>query len=101
MTDCKIHPLGSFEDYRYTVIFARYQGQWVFPRHRARETFETAGGHIEPGETPMEGASRELWEETGAEEFTIRPVCDYWAQDELGFACGVVFYAEISAFRSS
>lgn len=97
MQTCRVCPLGSLGNYKYTVIFARHDGRWVFPRHRLRETFETAGGHIEPGETPLEGAKRELWEETGARDFTIQPVCDYWAGDEQGGANGMVFYADISA----
>ena len=84
------------ENCRFTVIFARYRDKWVFPRHRARQTYETAGGHIEPGETPLDCAKRELWEETGAKEFTIRHLFDYWAADETGDAYGAVFYAEIT-----
>ena len=40
-------------------------------------TWEIPGGHIEPGESPEEAARRELFEETGAAEFTIRPIFDY------------------------
>lgn len=88
---CRIRPLYTSDSYRYTVIFARYREQWLFCRHRSRDTWETAGGHIEPGETPLEGAKRELWEETGAARFTIAPVFDYRA----GGSCGVVFCANV------
>ncbi|MCI8602145.1 MAG: NUDIX domain-containing protein [Oscillospiraceae bacterium] len=91
----RIYPLGSLVFYKYTVIFAHCQGKWLFPRHKARQTFETAGGHIELGETPLEGAARELREETGAEVFDIRPVFDYWAGDGDSGANGQVFYAEV------
>lgn len=91
----RIHPLGSLVFYKYTVIFARFEGKWLFPRHRARTTFETAGGHIEPGETPFEGAARELCEETGAEIFDLQPLFDYWAGDGDSGANGQVFYAEV------
>lgn len=97
MTTCCIHPLNSLEKYKFTVIFSRFQGKWVFPRHRQRDTFETAGGHIEPGETPLQCARRELWEETGAREFTIQPLFDYRAGDELDNANGMVFLAEIQS----
>ena len=43
----RIYPLGSLVFYKYTVIFAHCQGKWLFPRHKARQTFETAGGHID------------------------------------------------------
>ena len=82
--------LGSLKDYVYTVIFARYNGQWLYCRAKERSVFETAGGKIEPGETPLEGARRELFEETGAVEFDIEPAFDYSANSN-----GQVFFAQI------
>ena len=35
------------------------------------------GGHIEEGEIPLEAAKRELFEEVGAIDFDIEPLCDY------------------------
>ena len=43
----------------------------------------------------MDAARRELYEESGALEFDIRPVFDYWAGDDKGGASGQVFAAEI------
>ena len=62
---------------KYAVICARYQGKWIFCRHKCRETWELPGGHREAGETAMEAALRELYEETGATEAIITPVCIY------------------------
>ena len=95
---CEVHETGFLKDYKYVVIFARYRGKWLFARHRERHTWECAGGHIEPGETPLEAARRELWEETGALDFDISPVCDYWAGEDIpktGGACGQVFFAQV------
>ena len=86
---------GSLAKYKYVVMFAQYQGKWLFCRHKKRSTIETPGGHIEPGETPLQAAKRELWEETGAEKFTIQELFDYAAEDTEGAATGVVFLAEI------
>jgi len=90
-----IAELGELEAYRFTVIFARHNGNWLYCRHKERDTFETAGGGIEPGETPLEGAKRELYEETGAVKFDIFPAFDYAVYTDTGFANGQVFYAEI------
>jgi putative hydrolase of HD superfamily len=83
------------------VSFARYGGKWLLCKHRDRDTWETSGGHIEPGEAPLDAARRELYEETGALDFDITPVCDYWACDEpheredITWANGQVFLAEL------
>ncbi|NLG25250.1 MAG: NUDIX domain-containing protein [Clostridiales bacterium] len=91
----KIYPLGSAPGYRYVVIFARFRGQWLFVRHKNRDTWEQPGGHVEPGEAPDAAARRELYEETGAIDFTLRPLFDYWASDEDSSSFGAVFLAEV------
>ena len=92
---CNTHPLGTLAPYKYVVVMSRYQGKILLSRHKDRTTWETQGGHIEPGETPLDAARRELYEESGAVEFDIWPVFDYWAGDEKGGASGQVFAAEI------
>ena len=90
---CRMYPLGDLPDYKFVVLCSRYRDQWLFSRHRKRSTWETQGGHIEPGETPMDCAKRELFEESGVTDAEIIPVCDYWGFDDYGFANGVVFLA--------
>ena len=92
---CNVCPLGTLAPYKYVVVLSKYQGKILLSRHRDRTTWETQGGHIESGETPIEAARRELYEESGAIEFDIRPVFDYWAGDENVGASGQVFAAEI------
>ena len=62
----RTYPLGSFERYKYVVIMSRMDGGFLLSRHKQRTTWEFQGGHIEPGETPMQAARRELFEESGA-----------------------------------
>ena len=50
----KTYPLGSFERYKYVVIMSRMDGGFLLSRHKQRTTWEFQGGHIEPGETPMQ-----------------------------------------------
>lgn len=94
---CRIFPLGYLERYKYTVICASYQGEWVLSRHQCRSTWETQGGHIEEGETPLECARRELFEESGIKEADIYPVCDYWGFNESASSNGMVFLAVVHA----
>ena len=62
---------------KFAVIISKYNGKWVFCKHRARNTFEIPGGHREPGERISETAKRELIEETGALRFSLKPICVY------------------------
>ena len=62
---------------KYAVIIAQHGGKLLWCRHRDRTTWEVPGGHIEPGETALQAAARELQEETGAVDFTLTPVCWY------------------------
>ena len=74
------------KEIKYAVLCARYQGKWIFCRHKERQTWELPGGHVEPGETPLEAARRELYEETGAEDADILPVTLYKLFD-YGLLC--------------
>ena len=71
--------LGSVGEKEYTrvVMAARYKGKWIFCKHKDRTTWELPGGHIENGESWQVAAKRELYEETGASEADIEPVCIY------------------------
>lgn len=92
---CTIHPLGALGTYKYVVVCSRYEGKWLLSRHRNRDTWETQGGHIEQGETPMDAARRELYEESGVTDAQIIPVCDYYGFREDRHANGMVFLAVI------
>ena len=98
---CTAYETGKLRDYKYVVNFAMYQGKWIVCKHKDRTTWETSGGHIEKGETPIEAARRELYEETGALEFDMEPICDCWSCDEphetnnITWANGVVFLARV------
>lgn len=93
----KIYNLNELKTYKYVVILSEYQGKILLSRHKNRTTWETQGGHIEEGETPMDAAKRELFEESGAADYDIKPLFDYWAgnTDTDSGANGMVFAAKI------
>ncbi len=49
------------------AVFARHAGRVLLIKHRRLGVWLPVGGEIEPGETPLEAARRELAEETGLE----------------------------------
>jgi 8-oxo-dGTP diphosphatase len=75
----EIHSPGSVPDSKltYVVMAATYYGEWIFVRHRDRTTWEMPAGHIEPGETPVQAAVRELFEEAGVFRSSLTHLCDY------------------------
>ena len=72
----KTYEIGSLQQYKYVVVLSEYEGNILLSRHKTWTKWETPGGHIEFGEEPLEAAKRELYEESGAIDFEIEPVCD-------------------------
>ena len=97
---CQVYELNSLGSYKYVVVLSEHNGRIVLSRHKEITTWETQGGHIEQGETPLEAAKRELYEESGAVDYNITPLCDYraWHEETGRGANGVVFYAVIREF---
>lgn len=77
----------------YVVIAPRYDGGWLFVRHRERGGYELPAGHPDKGEDSVEAAVRELMEETGALDFTLEPVTYYYVDTGSGKKFGRLFLA--------
>ena len=95
MLQVKLHELGSVSDAELTrvVCVSEYNGKWVYSKHKERKTWEIPGGHIEEGETWQEAAKREMYEETGAIDVEIEPICLY-SISTYGLLC----YVKINKF---
>lgn len=89
--------LQEIEDDKFlcAVIAAQYKGKWVFVREKGKSTWELPGGGHEPGEKISETAARELYEETGARDFNMYPVCISSVNINGKVSLGKLFYAEI------
>lgn len=103
MTKVKFYENAADELLKFAVIIAKSGDQYVFCKHRDRDTWEIPGGHREPGETILKTAERELYEETGALEFKLEPVCVYSVtrsdSSEGQESFGMLFFAAIRSFE--
>lgn len=84
--------------FKYAVIASKFNGKWVLCKHQERDTWEIPGGSREIGESLLETAKRELYEETGASSFKIREVCDYSVSINEKTSYGRLFLADIVEF---
>lgn len=103
MLEVKFYDEADDKLLKFAVIITRSAGKWVFCKHRERDTYEVPGGHREKGECIDDTARRELYEETGAVQFTIKPVCVYSVIAGEGDArtetFGKLYFAEVSQFE--
>ena len=88
----------------FAVVVARSDGKWVLCKHKGRNTYECPGGHREKGENIEETARRELYEETGALQYDLMPICGYSIKGFDGIIqydkvmYGMLYYAQIHVF---
>lgn len=90
--------LADLKAYTFAVIVTRYQNQWVFVRHRDRQSWELPAGHVDPGETVYEAAHRELFEETGAAEYQLERLTSYQGIYKDKTVFGMLFLAHVLRF---
>ena len=88
---------GHFErEAGHVLVICRYKGNWVLTRHSKRG-LEFPGGKVEKGESIVQAALREVFEETGGEAGQLIPLGEYKVLDPTGSFIKAVFYAELTA----
>lgn len=82
--------------YTFAIIVSRYRDRWIWVRHKERDTWELPAGHLEEGETALDAAKRELYEETGAIDYDLVHVVSY--EGKLGGkpVFGSIFLAHVT-----
>ncbi len=109
MTEVKFYESIEDELLKFAVIISKTQNKYVFCKHKDRDTWEIPGGHREQFpdgklENIVDTAKRELYEETGALDFQIKPVCVYSVTKPDNFdgeeTFGMLFFADIQCFET-
>ena len=106
MLEVKFYDNVADEFLKFAVIISKTNDEWIFCKHKERETYEVPGGRREFGETIIDTAKRELAEETGAVEFNIKPICVYSVKGKTRVtkndneeSFGMLFVAEVFSFK--
>ncbi|MBQ2835739.1 MAG: NUDIX domain-containing protein [Clostridia bacterium] len=95
----EFHEINDLNKPSIVVIYAKYKDKIVMCRHEKRETWEIPGGHIENNETPEMAARREMYEETGATDFTLTPVCKYSFKINEKKIFGIMYKSTINIIK--
>lgn len=90
----------SPQQIKFTATVTRHKGNWVYVKHKERNTWDIPGGHVEKGEEIIESAKRELYEESGATQYSIIPVCIYSVSIGEKISFGGLFFAEVELFST-
>lgn len=89
---------GPFEvEPRHVLIMVKYQNKWLCTEHYKRGV-EFPGGKQEPGETLVEAAVREVYEETQVTVKNPTWFAYYIVHDDLPF-CKAVFTAQVDTIE--
>lgn len=106
MLEVKFYDTADDSLLKFAVIISKSDNKWVFCKHKERNTFEVPGGHREHGESILDTAKRELYEETGAVVYTIEPVCicsvigKTRVNDTGEESYGMLYFVKITEFES-
>lgn len=86
------------KDINFVIIVANYKNsdKWIFVRKRGSQSWELPAGHKEAGESVLQVAKRELFEETGAKEYNIEVLTDYTLVTKEKSGVGRVFLAIVN-----
>lgn len=90
----------SFENHpfskqpKHVWVICKYKDQWLLTKHKERG-LEFPGGKVEPGETALQGAIREIHEETGGIVDSIHYIGQYYVAGKKEHVIKNVYFAKV------
>ena len=84
---------------KYAVICSFFNNKLLLVRHKHRSSWEIPGGSREKDESILSTAKRELKEETGAIEFKLIALSEYYVLRNKDKSYGRLFYSNISRLQ--
>jgi 8-oxo-dGTP diphosphatase len=84
------------QEAKHVFVICEYLDDWLLTKHSVRG-LEFPGGKVEPGESLIEAAIREVYEETGAILEDISQIAEYRVADEKNTFVKAVFWGKIKS----
>jgi 8-oxo-dGTP diphosphatase len=82
----------------HVLVICTFYNQWLLTKHK-RRGYECPGGKREEGETLIEAAKREVYEETGAILKTIELIGEYKVANIQDSFVKTIFYGEVESLE--
>ncbi len=79
----------------FVALVSQFKGKWIIVQLKESETWEFPGGTIEKGETPLEAAKREMYEETGTVDAEYKELGDYSVTCEGVHSYGKLYFVNV------
>ncbi|MBQ3041055.1 MAG: NUDIX domain-containing protein [Clostridia bacterium] len=97
--EVRFHDIVEDSLLKFAVIIAMMDGKYIFCKHRERKTLEIPGGHREENEAIDDTAKRELYEETGAISYSIKPLFSYEVISNGASSYGRLYFANVKSLE--
>ncbi len=97
--EVRFHDIVEDSLLKFAVIIAMMHGKYIFCKHRERKTLEIPGGHREENEAIDDTAKRELYEETGAISYSIKPLFSYEVISNGASSYGRLYFANVKSLE--